>query len=213
MSSFGRLALALRCWEPLRPLVSSMDIRSKGSVLHAASAEQRAPSGNGERRWVSGWREVGEVHGEAEVASHMFKLTHKMWVEKRRCVKDAPQGEATEENYGSSRRETLPVWGQVEDVSGQPEGTRVIECGSLQTWQLPNPAEGWRESPALLCFPLNWKRLVFLPSSLRFFHMSFLAFLKEECHKENMQICPDVIKYFPKKAKLFLSITLVCRLP
>lgn len=48
------------------------------------------------------------MHGEAEVASYMFKLTHKMWV-KRRCVKDAPQGEVTEENYENSRREILPV--------------------------------------------------------------------------------------------------------
>lgn len=74
---------------------------------------------------------MGEVHGEVEVASHMRKLTHGMWVEKRRHVKDAPQGQ--KRIMGASRGRFSLCEVQVEGVSGQPEvSTRVIECESLQ---------------------------------------------------------------------------------
>lgn len=94
---------------------------------------------------------------------------------------------------------------------GSQKGPELLSVGAYKHGSFRIQLRDGESCPPV--FSPKLKKIGFPSSSLRFFHMSFLAFLKEECHKENIQICPDVIKYFPKKAKLFLSITLVCRLP
>lgn len=107
---------------------------------------------------------MGQVCEEADMASHMRKLIHGMWVETRN-VKDALQGEADEASDHQKRivgavggrlpgPELFLCEVQVEGVSGQLTLKPGFYRGSPQTWQFLKPDEGM-ENPAFLCFSLN----------------------------------------------------------